>query len=250
VPPSFESLFITNYATAAARVAADTGLWTSVALAQTCDETDYGTSRAFLLGNNFAGVSPGGKIASYPSQAAGLSAWIDTLNDADYNPVRAAKKAGARDQALALGASPWAAGQYKAIGGAPGSALVDIIDALNLTTYDGAEKQLNPPPPSMEDTKMSCTDPVTGGVWATDENGNGYGFFGAPYPGGLNEHPEWLAGQSESAGKAPCVDIAYWKEASGNDGVVFFTLPGGTTPNGSPYNLYRFRRETNAFVPD
>jgi len=248
VPPSFESLFVTNYAAAAARAAADTGLWTSVVLAQWGNETGFGTSRAFLLGNNFAGVSPGGVIASYPSQAAGLTAYIDTMNDPDYNPVRAAKRAGNRDQAIALGNSPWAESRYEAIGGGPGSALVDLIDALNLGAYDGAEGQLNPQPPTIGEPQMECTDLATGGVWATDENGAGYGFLGAPYPGGLNEHPDWHAGQAESSGVAPCVGIAYWKDATG-DGSVFFTKPGGTTPNGSPYNLYRFRREANAFVP-
>lgn len=248
MPPSFESLFITNYAAAAARAAADTGLWTSVVLAQWADETDYGTSRAFLLGNNFAGVSGAGVVLSYPSQAAGLQAYIDTMNDADYNAVRAAKAAGARDQAVALGESPWATSHYEAIGGGPGSALVGIIDALNLTTYDGAEQSINPQPPNVEDPTMQCSDPTTGGVWATDENGAGYGFLGAPYPGGLNEHPEWQAGDAESADKAPCVGLAYWKDPTG-DGVVFFTQPGGTTPNGSPYNLYRFRRG-NPPVPD
>lgn len=248
MPPSFEQLFITNYAAAAARAAADTGLFTSVVLAQWADETAYGTSRAFLLGNNFAGVSPGGVVASYPSQAAGLQAYIDTMNLKYYDPVRAAKAAGSRDQAVALGEGPWAAGHYEAIGGGPGSALVAIIDSLNLATYDGAEGSLNPKPATVEDPTMQCSDPVTGGVWATDENGDGYGFLGAPYPGGLNEHPEWQAGQAESGGKAPCVGIAYWHDATG-DGAVFFTQPGGTQPNGSPYNLYRFRRG-NPPVPD
>jgi hypothetical protein len=247
--PSFESLFVTNYAAAAARAAADTGLWTSVVLAQWADETAFGTSRAFLLGNNFAGVSPGGKIASYPSQAAGLSAYIETMDLATYDSVRAAKAAGARDQAVALGKSPWAGGHYTAPGGEPGSSLVGIIDSLNLTAYDGAEGSLNPQPPTVEDPTMQCTDQATGGVWATDENGDGYGFLGAPYPGGLNEHPEWKAGEAESGGQVPCVGIAYWKDAAG-DGAVFFTKPGGTTPNGSPYNLYRFRRTPNGPVPD
>ena len=251
MPPSFESLFVTNYAAAAARAAADTGLWTSVVLAQWANETFFGTSRAFLQGNNFAGVSPGGVVASYPSQSAGLSAYIETMNLATYDGVRAAKEVGAREQAIVLGASPWAGGHYEnAANAGPGSALVDLIDGLNLGAYDGAEDQLNPPPPTMEDPQMHCTDLATGGVWATDENGDGYGFLGAPYPGGLNAHPEWQAGAAESAGKAPCVGIAYWKDAAG-DGSVFFTKPGGTTPNGSPYNLYRFRREpgTQTFVP-
>src|SRR5258708_32761171 len=172
------------------------------------------------------------------------------MNLAFYDPVRAAKAAGARDQAVALGEGRWAAGHYEAIGGGPGSALVAIIDSLSLQTYDGAEPSLNPQPPTVEDLTMQCSDPVTGGVWGTDENGNGYGFLGAPYPGGLNAHPEWKAGSSESGGAHPCVGIAYWKDApAGADGGGFFTKPGGTTVNGSPSSLHRFRRAANGFVP-
>ncbi len=247
MPPSFEQLFITNHVAQAARAAAETGLWTSVVLAQWADETAWGTSPAFVFGCNFAGVSPGGKIATYPSESAGLAAYVETMNLPFYDAVRIAKSEGARVQALALGYSPWAAGHYEAVGGGAGSALVAIIDSLNLTAYDGAESSLNPQPPK-EAPKMQCSDPVTGGVWATDENGDGYGFLGAGYPGGLNEHPEWKAGEAESADKAPCVGIEYWRDATG-DGAVFFTKPGGTTPNGSPYNLYRFRRG-NPPVPD
>lgn len=247
--PSFEQLFVSKYAATAARAAADTGLWTSVVLAQWSNETFYGTSRAFLLGNNFAGVSPGGVIANYPSQSAGLAAYIETMNLPDYDPVRAARSSGAREQAFALGRSPWAAGHYAGVDGVDGSALVSIMDALDLYAYDGAENSLNPQPQKMEAPQMFCSDPQTGGIFATDENGDGYGFLGAPYPGGLNQHPEWKAGSEESGDANPCVGIAYWKNADG-EGVVFFTKPGGTTANGSPYSLYRFRREPNGFVPD
>jgi hypothetical protein len=84
-----------------------------------------------------------------------------------YDRVRTARPMGARDQALALGASPWAAGKYIATGSTePGSALVDIIDANELTAYDGAEKTLNPQPqPILEedDDMQPFVAEVTGG---------------------------------------------------------------------------------------
>lgn len=152
MPPSFEQLFINKVVAAAARCAADTGLWTSVVLAQWADETAWGTSRAWLYGNNPAGVSPGGKIASYPSQAAGFAAYVQTMGLKYYEPVRDARPLGAVAQALALGRSPWAGGHYTAEGGIPGSSLVGIIGSMDLTAYDGAEQTLNPQPqPKQED---------------------------------------------------------------------------------------------------
>jgi hypothetical protein len=147
VPPSFEQLFITNNVAAAARCAADTGLWTSVVLAQWADETAWGTSRAWVYGHNPAGISPGGVIASYPSEGAGFAAWVETMELPAYAPVRSVKSEGPQSQALALGRSPWAGGKYIAEGSTqPGSALVSIIISMDLTAYDGAEETLNPAP--------------------------------------------------------------------------------------------------------
>lgn len=159
MPPSFEQLFISNNVAAAARCAADTGLWTSVVLAQWSNETFYGTSRAWVFGHNPAGISPGGQIADYPSLGDGLRAYVFTMGLEYYAPVRAARPQGAVAQALALGRSPWAGGHYIGEGSEePGSALVGIIESMDLTAYDGAEQTLNPqpqpstaPPPPEED---------------------------------------------------------------------------------------------------
>ena len=145
--PSFEQLFITNNVAAAARCAADTGLWTSVVLAQWADETAWGTSHAWVYGHNPAGISPGGKIASYPSPGAGFAAYVLTMNLDYYVKVRDSRIDGPVAQALELGNSEWAGGHYIAEGSStPGSALVAIIDSMDLTAYDGAEESLNPPP--------------------------------------------------------------------------------------------------------
>jgi hypothetical protein len=98
-----------------------------------------------------------------------------------------------------------------------------------------------PPKPHQEGARMFCTDPVTGGVWATDETGALYALDGAPYIEGanLNTHPNLGAGNPLN----PCVGIAYWK-AGGVDGIAFYTRPtngkGGIA--GTPYSQYRWTR--------
>ena len=96
-----------------------------------------------------------------------------------------------------------------------------------------------PPPPIPKELSMFATDPITGGVWSTDETGALYALYGAPYISGLNAHPQWGAGTPTN----PCVGIAYWGKP-GADGVVFFTKPsngkGGIA--GTPYSAYRFNR--------
>jgi hypothetical protein len=124
-----------------------TGVLPSVILAQWADETAYGTSHAFVVGNNFAGVSYSG-LSSFSSQAAGLAAYIAVLNQHIYDPVR--KASGAQSQALALGRSPWAASHYDmadydAAGQPadgtwsapkPGADLLGIISQFNLSQFD------------------------------------------------------------------------------------------------------------------
>lgn len=128
------SFFASEYPDAS-YASAQTGVPVSVVLAQWANETAYGAAPAFASGNNYAGVSPGGRVAAYPSRAAGLGAYISTMLSGYYNAVRSATNA--TDAALALGQSPWAGSHYRdAAGGGPGSALVDIIDANDLTRYD------------------------------------------------------------------------------------------------------------------
>lgn len=119
--------FATQWGSYAATAAAQTGVPAEAILAQWADETGFGTSSAFVSGHNFAGVSPGGSVASYPSYTSGLAAYIQTLNSPLYNGARVADPAAA---AVALGQSPWAASHYSAGGGGPGSDLLNIMAKL------------------------------------------------------------------------------------------------------------------------
>ncbi len=136
----------------AAQASAECGVWPSVVLAQWADETAWGTSKAFAKGHNFAGVSKNGQVIAYANYPEGLAGYVWCLKLALYDPVRAAHDAGADAQALALGASPWAAGHYIADGSTePGSALVAIIADNDLTKFDALDGTATPQPPAPVD---------------------------------------------------------------------------------------------------
>jgi flagellum-specific peptidoglycan hydrolase FlgJ len=73
--------FFTDYLNDAQIASSQTGVLVSVILAQCADETTYGQTLN-QQGSvwNFAGVSSAGKVLSYSSEQAGLSAYIRTLN--------------------------------------------------------------------------------------------------------------------------------------------------------------------------
>lgn len=127
--------FFTTVLKTAQVASAQTGVLVSVILAQWADETGYGTSQAFVQGNNYAGVSYGGTVNGFPSKTVGLSKYIAVLNQATYNSVRQAS--GWSAQCIALGQSRWATGHYEASHpGSPGGDLITIIQTYNLTQYD------------------------------------------------------------------------------------------------------------------
>jgi cell wall-associated NlpC family hydrolase len=145
-----DASFFTAYLDDAKQAAGLTGVQVSVILSQWADETGYGTSLAFISGHNFAGVSYGG-VASFPTVQAGLSAYIETLNQHNFDNVR--QSHGYRSQCYSLGAGPpphdgqgaWAQSGYDATNykkGVPfaqldfGVDLTSIIEANNLTRYD------------------------------------------------------------------------------------------------------------------
>jgi len=164
-----------------------TGVLVSVILAQWANETDWGTSPAWVVGHNPAGISPGGVIARYPSVRAGVSAYIATMFDPDYGPVRAAL--GWNAQAVALGRSPWAAGHYDN-GDGPGSSLVELIRENVLWLYDGPTKDVSP-------TKEISPDMLTSLVFAGQLHA-----FGVDTAGRL---------------------CHWWQNAQAVDGVFWFT---------------------------
>jgi hypothetical protein len=100
------------------------------------------------------------------------------------------------------------------------------------------------------DMNLAAFDPTSGGFWATDANGDLYcppsgsgpTEVVAPFIAGLNQHPEYHAGELESAGQNPCVGIVAFKDHNGQIGICYITQPkaGGTL--GTPYAFYRFAR--------
>lgn len=139
--------FFQTYLIDAVNASKQTGVLTSVILAQWADETRYGTSSAFTQGHNFAGVSYSG-VSSFPDEPTGLAAYVKTLQLSYYDGVRSAS--GSQAQARALGRSPWAASHYDFNGylaaGSPadgtwqspnpGIDLLSIISQNNLTRFD------------------------------------------------------------------------------------------------------------------
>jgi flagellum-specific peptidoglycan hydrolase FlgJ len=139
---------------------AATGVLTSVILAQWADETGFGGPDWQPPRNNPGNVGNTEEAGQmdYPTLADGVAGYIDTMNLPDYARVRAAQ--GWEAQALALGQSPWAAGRY---GNPPGSDLIAIIQADDLTQYDA------PPQPPTEQENPTVTSLVVNNqihVWA------------------------------------------------------------------------------------
>lgn len=128
-----------------------TGVLTSVILAQWANETAYGGPDWSVFHNpgNVGDPVAGGQMV-YPTLQAGVDAYISTMLLSYYDAVRAATTWQA--QASALGRSPWAASHY---GSPPGEDLVQIIIANDLTQYDGPTPPAPLPPlplPILEET--------------------------------------------------------------------------------------------------
>lgn len=137
-----QQTFINDYGSYAQIAAQQTGVPWQTILAQWANETGWGTSPAFVTGHNFAGVSPGGSVAYYPSVSAGLAAYIQTLNLPIYASVRTAAAQGPVAAAAALGQSPWAGSHYTTGSNPPGFLLTQIMDETGLDPSAGATAQL------------------------------------------------------------------------------------------------------------
>jgi hypothetical protein len=227
-----------------------TGFRPSVILAQWADETGFGTSKQWVDGHNPAGISPGGRLASYPSIAVGVGAYIATAEASYYDTVRNAGDGLA--QAYALGASVWAAGHYVAAGSVvAGSALVAIIKQYGLQALDPPPVLQTPPAvvpnpqPQVEAAEMNALDPVTGGIWYLDpatgavETPSIEGGVEAPYLGGMNNPPNRDGWQQQGA----LVGISAWPDPGGT-GWGYCTLLRRNTPlpSGAYVVMYTFRR--------
>jgi hypothetical protein len=204
------------------RAHASTGVLVSVILSQWANENGY---RWPPPGNNPGNVgnTEHGGMVNYATIDEGVAAYIHTMLLGYYSAVRAAK--GPTAQARALGASPWAAGHY---GSPPGTNLIAVINAYNLTRFDGAQP---PPPPAPAPTMvdMIAPTPSGNGYWLIDQSGAVITRGDAQYFGGPNTSPAngtpsggppvLPAGQSiVSVGSHP-TQQGYWCESSG--GLVY-----------------------------
>lgn len=88
--------------------------------------------------------------------------------------------------------------------------------------------------PITEDIDMVAFDPQTGGNWTVDDKGEVFANDGAPYLGGLNNHPEFNA--IEACG--PVIGIV----ANGIQGSSGYTILCYKGQDGGPA-LYRFPRD-------
>jgi hypothetical protein len=200
-----------------------TGVEVSVILAQWADENGYDWPPPGNNPGNVGNTQHGGQV-TYVSIADGVAAYIYTMKLAYYKAVRA--PVGWQDQALALGASPWAAGHY---GNPPGSGLVDIIETYELMRYDNGGTTPGPPPvtppsPTLED--MIAPTPSGNGYWLVDSTGAVITRGDAQYLGGPNTSkvngqwggpPNLPPGQTVVSVTAHPTAQGYWCESSGGD---------------------------------
>lgn len=140
----------------------------------------------------------------------------------------------------------------------PGASAVQYIgnDVLDVSETDGIwpasildlppAVPVSPSPASstIKELQMACTDPTSGKVVATDSNGNLYAEPNAlPTVFTLGQHPEWRAGEEESAGSNPCIGITPWKDIHQEWGFAFVCEPASGKGGFGIYNLYHFNRD-------
>ena len=147
----------------ASYVHSKTSIPVSVIMAQMGDETEYGTSQAWLQCHNPAGIENGGTCSgiysyypTYQDAAVGYANFY--TQNANYANVLAVARSGGSPDAVAyaIGASPWAGGHY-AYNGIDGEALVSIIQTYNLTRYDKPGALSVPPSGSPGSAPPNCT---------------------------------------------------------------------------------------------
>lgn len=155
-----------------ARVAsAATGVLTSVVLAQWADETAYGGVDWSVHHNpGNVGSFDGVPVASFPTLAEGVTAYVQLMNAPDRPQFAAAMRhfADYQGQAYALGAANpvWASGRY---GNPPGSDLVRIIQLFDLARYDAP----TPAPPALTEVDVMGITQLSNGHIAVAAVGAG-----------------------------------------------------------------------------
>ncbi len=132
-------------------------------LAQWADETAWGSSVAWIELHNPAGIGWNGRTYwGFPSVAAGVAAWERVMLGGAYAGVRQAARSGPTAEAVALGRSPWAGSHYNN-GAGPGSILLELIAANDLTRYDPAPAPS--PAPEQEELPVPILVQYAGAYW-------------------------------------------------------------------------------------
>jgi hypothetical protein len=129
-------------------------------------------------------------------------------------------------------------------GGNQGFNFIDVggasCDNNTVFTYDFGGWDANgpwafpSPVKPQEGNDMVAYDPKSGGFWTVNSAGAVNSYQGAPYLGGLNNHPEYKAGGAAING--PCTGIAPFGEG-GNGGYVLVTQDAKGTVH--PYQFAR-----------
>lgn len=150
----------------AAYVHSKTSIPVSVIMAQMGDETEYGTSQAWLQCHNPAGIENGGTCSGiysyYPTYADAAVGYADFyLQNSNYANVLAVARSGASPDAVcyAIGQSQWALPGHYTYNGVEGGALVSIIQTYNLTQYDKPGALLSVPPSGSPGSATSTVSP-------------------------------------------------------------------------------------------
>ena len=137
-----QSDFIAVMAPWAKYASAQTGLDANLVMAQWGNETAWGTSHQWTANYNPAGLGitgPEVQGQGFGSINGGVNAYIHWITDGGANNryYKVIHAGDATAQAVALGNSGWAAGQYNA-GSGPGSSLLQIMSGLG-TSVNNAE---------------------------------------------------------------------------------------------------------------
>lgn len=179
----------------AQQTSADTGLPTDYVLGWAAEESGWGTSTAATQGNNYFGISPGGTLASYDSQAGGYSALTDLVNSGSYSGV-----AGTSSDPYTLASGYAAAGYNSAdpdyasnVAGATSSVDTEM-SALGLSDDAGGDNaEADPNNPDFQ--------PMTPLIGSPIGPGSSGGSSGSSGSGGGSSSGGWVADIEAEAGE-------------------------------------------------
>lgn len=153
----------------------ETGLFTSLILSQWADETAYGGPDWSPRNNpgNVGDPEAGGQT-TFPTLQAGVNEYVHLMNTSPQFGPRVRTGITPQIQAYLLGSAHpvWALAGYND-GHGPGSALVEIMTAYDLTQFDAPRPGPAPVPPAPStplEATMLATCP-TGGLWVAGSDG-------------------------------------------------------------------------------